>query len=204
MGLLGDFEDPKTQGLLALGLGLLNSRGNFGQGLGQAGMGAMQAMQQAQQAQQQRKMQDSQLQVQGQQMQAGVLHMQLQQQQLAEAQKKASEQQRMRAFREGLQSPQQAALAAGGGPTNANAAAIEPMQTMMLQGVRAGAVPLQSYLQSLQKDESPIAVPEGTALVDRKTWQPKFIGPAKEDDFIKHMRSAGIQPGSPQWQSLLM
>ena len=181
MGLLGDFEDPKTQGLLALGLGLLNSRGNFGQGLGQAGMGAMQAMQQAQQAQQKKQLQDSQLQAQGQQMQAGALHMQLQQQQLAEAQQKASEQQRMRAFLEGLQSPQQAALAAGGGPTNANAAAIDPMQTMMLQGVRAGAVPLQSYLQSLQKDETPIPVKEGETLVDRRTYQPKFSNPKPVD-----------------------
>lgn len=45
MGLLdnfgGNLDDPKTQAMLALGLGLLNSRGNFGQGLGQAGTQAM-------------------------------------------------------------------------------------------------------------------------------------------------------------------
>jgi len=60
-GLLGDFEDPRTQGLLALGLGLLNSRGSFGQGLGQAGTQAMQTMQDAHKLQMAQKLQGAQL-----------------------------------------------------------------------------------------------------------------------------------------------
>lgn len=47
-GLLGnEFDDPKTQGLLALGLGLLGGRGNFGQAVSSAGAGAIGAYQNA-------------------------------------------------------------------------------------------------------------------------------------------------------------
>jgi hypothetical protein len=52
MGLLDNLDDPKTQAMLALGLGLLNSRGNFGQGLGQAGTQAMGAYADAKKAKQ--------------------------------------------------------------------------------------------------------------------------------------------------------
>lgn len=67
MGLLDSLNDPKQQGLLALGLGLLNSRGNFGQALGQAGQQGMQAMleaRQRQQMEQRQRMQDEMLRVQ--------------------------------------------------------------------------------------------------------------------------------------------
>ena len=49
----GGYDDPRTQGLLTLGLQLLASRQpRFGQALGEAGMGAMQAYQGAKQGQQ--------------------------------------------------------------------------------------------------------------------------------------------------------
>jgi hypothetical protein len=48
MGLLDSMDDPRTMGLLSLGMGLLNSRGNFGQALGQAGPQALQAVRQVQ------------------------------------------------------------------------------------------------------------------------------------------------------------
>ena len=61
MGLLGEDIDPKTQGLLALGFGLLNSRGNLGQAIGQAGPQALQAVAQARAAQQKEAFQNMQM-----------------------------------------------------------------------------------------------------------------------------------------------
>jgi hypothetical protein len=65
MGLLSsDFEDPRTQGILALGLGLLGGRGNFGQALAQAGgqgIGAYQGARQNAAANELRKLQMAQM-----------------------------------------------------------------------------------------------------------------------------------------------
>lgn len=67
MGLLdaltgtGDMNDPKSQAIMALGLGLLNSRGAFTNALGAAGQNAMGVYQQAQQQQMARQMQAMQL-----------------------------------------------------------------------------------------------------------------------------------------------
>lgn len=48
------WDDPQTQAILALGAGLLGTRGSFGQALGAGTTNAMQAYQQAQRAQQER------------------------------------------------------------------------------------------------------------------------------------------------------
>ena len=72
-GLLDDMEDPRTAGLLSLGLRMMQAPGNFGQALGSSGMGAMQDMQQARQ----------------QAMQSQAIQMQMHQQQLMQAQKQA-------------------------------------------------------------------------------------------------------------------
>jgi len=181
MGLLGEDIDPKTQGLLALGFGLLNSRGNLGQAIGQAGPQAMQAYSQANDAIQRKKQQE-------QAMQAQALQMQMSQQQMAELQRQAKERERQQQFLQGLQSPQMAAagqaLAGGGGPTVANAAkmpAVDPMQQMMLHAVKAGVMPVPAYLQSLQKDTSPLTVKEGETLLDRKTMKPVYSAPKAQE-----------------------
>lgn len=60
MGLLDMYDDPKTMGLLSLGLRLMSTPGKFGQALGTAGMGAIgdiQALTQAKEAKAQREMQ---------------------------------------------------------------------------------------------------------------------------------------------------
>lgn len=63
-----DFEDPKTAGMLQLGLGLLNAGGpsrmpmSVGQGIGQAGTSALEAMQKAKQQQRMNQMSDLQMQ----------------------------------------------------------------------------------------------------------------------------------------------
>lgn len=59
-GLL-DFDDPKTLGLLSMGLGLLGSRGRFGEALGQAGLQGINAMQQATDRRTKKQMQDFQM-----------------------------------------------------------------------------------------------------------------------------------------------
>jgi hypothetical protein len=118
MGLLDSMDDPRTMGLLSLGMGLLNSRGNFGQALGQAGPQALQAVRQVQEDRQKKAQRE-----QAQQMQA----LQMQQAQAAMAQQQAQQQRQAAiegAYRGALRSPEQMAMAGGGGPSVANAAAI--------------------------------------------------------------------------------
>jgi hypothetical protein len=88
MGLLDSMDDPRTMGLLSLGMGLLNSRGNFGQALGQAGPQALQAVRQVQEDRQ-KKAQQEQLQ----KMQA----LQMQQAQMQIAQMQAAQQKQTQA-----------------------------------------------------------------------------------------------------------
>ena len=192
-----DQKQAANMGLLSLGLRLMSTPGKFGQALGQSGMGALGDYQQALQQGQAAKMQK--------------LQMQQHQIALQQAQQQQADQERQRAWLQGLQSPQmkasQAALAGGGGPTAANAAAmpkVDPVQQMMFDGVKAGALPLGTYLQSLQKDETPITLAEGAKLITKSGKElasnPK---PVQEDDFIKNMRAAGIDPSSPYGQGLI-
>jgi hypothetical protein len=155
------------QGLLSLGLGLLNSKGNFGNALGQAGQQGL-----------------------------ATYHRSREENQQAEMRKQAMEQQqqmmadeaRRRAFLQNMPSPQmqasQQALAGGGGPTMANAAQmpqVDPYQQLLHGAVTAGAAPFQSYLASLQQDTSPIITKPGDIARDRRNpskvvWQ----NPAEE------------------------
>lgn len=158
-GLLDGMDDPGTMGLLSLGMGLMGSRGSFGQGLAQAGPQAMHAMQQVQQQRQQRAQQE-------QAMQAQALQMQMAQMQIAEAQRAAGDRTRQQQYLQGL--PQQLALSSGGGPTNANAHKLaDPMMRMMTEGVAAGALPLSALISSMQKDDTPIALGADGKLVTR-------------------------------------
>lgn len=118
MGLL-DFslDDPKGQLLATLGMGLLQSKGGFGQALGQAGTQALGAYNQAkisQQQAQQRKQQEAMQQVQ----------MQMLMQQLTDSQRQQQRQAGIEgAYRGAIRTPEQVAMAGNGGPTNAAAAA---------------------------------------------------------------------------------
>ena len=69
MGMLDPMDDPRTMGLLSLGMGLLGSRGSFGDALSQAGPQALQTMRQMgqdkarrQQMEQAQRLQDLQMQ----------------------------------------------------------------------------------------------------------------------------------------------
>lgn len=159
-GLLDQLDDPKTAGLLSLGLRLMSTPGNFGQALGQSGLGALGDLQAMRQQQERRKLQE-------QQNQSQALQMQLMQQQLAEAQRATAEREQQTKFLRNLPDPTQAALSDGGGPTMANAAKVNPTLAAMFRGVQAGVIPLQSYLAATQKDETPITLGEGGMLVTR-------------------------------------
>jgi hypothetical protein len=150
-GLLGDgWGDPATQGLLQMSLGLLNSRGgNLGQAIGQAGPAAIAQYNQAAQMQERRKSQE-------QEQQARAQMMQMQGMQIQEAQRAAQQRQQLDALAAAsARTPQQMAMAGGGGPTNAAAAAtpntapgfdwnqysngvaaIDPMMALQIQGQR--------------------------------------------------------------------
>ena len=214
MGLLDNMDDPKTQALLAMGFGLLNSRGNFGQGLGQAGAQAMGAYGDARKQQQQRTMQDQQLemqrQTQQQAMQSHALKQQLMQQQVQDAQRVAAEREKLSQLAAGsVISPSQGAMAANGGPTMAAAGAVgntpAGFDWQKYSAGLAGINPMQALQvqAAMKKDDSPLTVKEGETLVDRKTMAPVFKGAMKEDDFVKNMRASGIDPQSPPGQVLM-
>jgi hypothetical protein len=141
LGALGrDYDDPRTQGLLTLGLQLLASRQpKFGQALGEAGLGAMQAYEGARAGQQQRK--------------AAQLQQQAQEMQLQRLRQEQERQAAAQAWAQALPSPEmlasQQALAGGGGPTVANAQrmpAVDPRLQMLHGGMRAGAVSPTEYM----------------------------------------------------------
>lgn len=97
MGLLDPTNDPGTMGLLSLGLGLLGSKGSFGNALSQAGPQALQAMQQVKDRQR--------LAEQDKQQQAmRALQMQQAQMQLAEAQRAQQAQQRRGGYLDSINS----------------------------------------------------------------------------------------------------
>jgi hypothetical protein len=126
-GLLGTADDPRTMGLLSMGLRLMSTPGKFGSAFGQAGLGALGDMQQAQQMQEQRKRA-------GLQEQLVMLQLaQAKQQQEQAAQAQARQQAIEGAYRGALRSPAQQALAGGGGPTVGNAQAMQGMQPQLDQ-----------------------------------------------------------------------
>ena len=126
-GLLGSIDDPRTAGLLGLGLRLMSTPGKFGQALGQSGLGAMGDMRQAQASQDQRKRA-------GLQEQLVMLQLQQAQQQQAQAAEAAQRQKAVEgAYGGAIESPAQQALAGGGGPTVANAQAMQGMQPRLNQ-----------------------------------------------------------------------
>ncbi len=161
-GLLDFTDDPKTMGLLSLGLGMLNSKGgNALTALGQAGPGALDAMRQVKMDAQRKQQMEQQQAMQALQMQQAQLA-------LAAAQQQQQDRQRQQDFLQNLPSPQMAAngqaLAGGGGPTVANAArvpAVDPMQQLMFGAVKSGALPLTSYLSAMQKEDAPMILSEG-------------------------------------------
>lgn len=193
----GGYDDPRTQGLLTLGLQLLASRQpRFGQALGEAGMGAMQAYQGARQAQQQRET------VATQQQMAAL--------QLAQAKAQAEKQRQLAELAQrSARSPQQVAMAANGGPTVAAAtAAADPAAPPGFdwRGYQQGlaAIDPMAALQveaSLRKDDSPLSVKEGETLLDRRTLKPVFANPKPADlpSTVREFQFGQANPAFNPW-----
>lgn len=180
MGLLGDFEDPKTQGLLSLGLGLLNSRGNFGQGLGQAGMQAMEVMRQARQDQQRAEQLKQQQAMQSVQMQTA-------QQQLAEMQRASVEAEAQRGrdetFRASIPQPVGQSMAQGNTDFgNFNLAGpVDPRQMLLWQAMQSRQIKPMDFIAATQKDNTPIKLGEGEKLLEAGTYRPLAENPKASD-----------------------
>ena len=169
MGLLGDsWDDPRTMATLQLAAGLLG-----GGGFGKAASRGLSGYQQTMAAAQQEAMEKQKLAM-AEKSQAA--QMQMSQLQIAEMQRQAQERERQQQFLQGLQSPQTVAagqaLAGGGEPIVGNAAAmpkVDPMQEMMFNAVKAGVMPLPTYLQSLNKDNAPIKLGKDDRLLEPGT-----------------------------------
>lgn len=201
-------QDPNeqralVQGLLSGAFGAMAGRGSKLQAWGQGGLAGLSGYGNELERQATEKTRNQQL-------QRGLLQDQLLQGQITEQQRQQAQAKAQQDWLNSLQSPQQMAvgqaLAGGGGPTVANAAkmpAVDPAQQLMFDAVKTGALPVQNYITSMQKDNSPIAVKEGEALLDRKTFKPIFTNP-KDDSpsALKEYRFAVSQgyPGSfDQW-----
>jgi hypothetical protein len=98
MGLLDMYDDPKTMGLLSLGLRLMSTPGKFGTALGTAGMGALGDIQAAQQRQQMQKQRALQEQLLGEQIAETRAQAKQRDMQAVETQRKLQEQQRIDAI----------------------------------------------------------------------------------------------------------
>lgn len=160
-GLLGtSFDDPRTMGALALASGLLSAP-RASQGLASGLLGYQQAIAQGKKAKSEEE--ERTLRRQAQELQLQQAQMTAEQARQAMARQQAIEQ----AYRGALVSPAQQALAQGGGPTQANATAMQGMtpqidQSALLRGLTQ-ADPMAAY-QMLQPKPADYKV-VGDALV---------------------------------------
>jgi hypothetical protein len=197
-GILGSsMDDPRTAATLQLAQGLLSAPKAM-QGLSGGLLGYQQAMQQAKQQKAAEEMR--------------AMQMQAQQMQIAQAKRLAEQQKQQDAFRQSIPSPQmlgiQGAMGANGGPTNAAAAAIpqvEPNAQMMHGALQAGLIDPVAYINSQRKDNTPMKLGAGEALIDPKTFKPIYTNPKEDatDPFVRLLKQSGIDPMSPQGQALL-
>jgi hypothetical protein len=193
LGALGrDYDDPRTQGLLTLGLQLLASRQpKFGQALGEAGLGAMQAYEGARAGQQQRK--------------AAQLQQQAQEMQLQRLRQEQERQAAAQAWAQALPSPEmlasQQALAGGGGPTVANAQrmpAVDPRLQMLHGGMRAGAVSPMEYMgAAFPAPEAPKTLVAGGNVIQVRGNKATPLYEAEKGPKMPEGMRMG--PNGPEW-----
>lgn len=205
MGLLDALQrgDPvANRGLLDFGLALLSSRGNFANAVGMSGLAGLQGADRykAQLAAFERaKINDE------------ILQAQLKAMQDAQRQQQTMQEMAGKYYR----TPQQQALAQGGGPTVANAQAAQTMPGGFDQQGFIGELISKYPLVGLEMQQrfakqapQPIKLGEGDQLLDPTTYKPIATNPKapkdQEDAFVRRMRAAGIDPASPQGQQLLM
>lgn len=171
-GVLGaSFDDPRTAATLALAQGLLTAPKAM-QGLNGGLLGYQNAMAEAKKAKQMEEMRQ----------------MQLMQHQMAlkQAERQAAQQAQQDAFRQSIPSPQFQtgvdALAVNGGMKGALAPLpkADPNAELLHGAMKAGVIDPIQYITSQRKDNTPIKLGAGEALLDPKTLKPLFTNP-KED-----------------------
>lgn len=171
-GVLGaSFDDPRTAATLALAQGLLTAPKAM-QGLNGGLLGYQNAMAEAKKAAQVEELRK----------------MQMQQHQMAlkQAERQAAQQAQQDAFRQSIPSPQFQtgidALAANGGMKGALAPLpkADPNAELLHGAMKAGVIDPIQYITSQRKDNTPIKLGAGEALLDPKTLKPLFTNP-KED-----------------------
>jgi hypothetical protein len=179
----GLLEDPAQAGLLSMGLRLLSTPGKFGQAFGQAGLGAMGDIQQAQAAQQVKKARA---------LQEQLLSQQLEQIKAQQAERAAAAQRQQGvegAYRGAFESPAQQALAGGGGPTVANAQAMQGMQPRvnqqrLIEGLMQADPMLAAQLMQPKPRKLMTVAPGASVLDETDPTKAVFTAPErpKEDD----------------------
>jgi len=180
MGLFDSLFAPENAAQLALASGLLSGKGSFGGILGQSLMQANQAQQQANAIKRQAEL--------------DALQKQRFQLQLNEEQRKQKQFDRSESFREGIPAPD------FGPPTIANANdPVKQTQRLMYGALKSGDLSPLDYIKTLQKDETPLSVAEGTSLLDRKTLRPLYTGQAKQPDIVKEFQYAQNNPAFTPW-----
>jgi hypothetical protein len=166
----GLLDDPRTLGLLSLGMRLMSTPGKFGSALGQSGLGAMGDMLGAEQSMRARKRQAEQDAMQKAQFDAQ--QQRLQQQQEAE--------QRRNQYLDAV-SPQM-------GP----AMPVDPAA-----GMKAGLGPQElAMLMPQQKQRKTIVV--GGTVLDAETMEPLYNAPEKKDSPFDKINPADYTPQSLQ------
>lgn len=151
-GLLGDsWDDPRTMATLQMAAGLLGG-GNFGQALGRGLSGYTQSMSAAEEAKWMKEQQD------------------WKRQEMEQAkQRQAAQQAFLQRMNPQAQATQQALLG-GGGPTQANAANIKPVdphRQMLWDAANSGVISAGDYLtQVMPKASDPFTLGEGQVRYD--------------------------------------
>jgi hypothetical protein len=200
-----DDSEPGRNAQLALAAGLLGGKGSFGSILGNSMLGAQDTYRSSKKDQQAAELNAAHL-------SEIKLRAEAEQRRIAAEQRALAAQE---AFRGSLTSPQmqasQAALSGGGGPTIANAAQIpktDPTQDLMYKAMQGGLMSPLDYVKMTQKDTAPIKLGAGDKLLSPGTFKelannPKDAGSADHNAFLLLMKTANIDPNSPQGQTLL-
>jgi hypothetical protein len=183
-----------NQGLLQMGLTMLQGKGNFGQVLGQGGMAGISGYNQSMdQSWQQRQRSE-------------------QEKQWEEQKRRQERQKEMEALAQQFyRTPEQTSLMNGKGPTLENAARIgapsfdfEGYANALAKYDPVGAMELRQRMR--KQKPAPVVVAPGASLVNPENGQPVYQAPdraSSEDAFVRTLRAAGIDPASPEGQAFL-
>jgi hypothetical protein len=172
------------RGLLTMGLAMMGTKGNFSQAMSRGGLLGMQAYDEAQTQQRQQ--------------QLGNVQMQAQRLQLEQAQQAAERAKQLQGLRQQYSSsPAQQALAGGGGPTIANAQAMQGMRPKFdSEGYGNALMQIDpdaghAFLNLIAKqDTATVYDSEGRQVtIDKRTGQPVMKGTPKPQELPSDVRS---------------